>query len=101
MPRNPLKSLRSKLRAEAAADPQGAHFYRIVVTVAAVFFVLALLGIARIGWALEHGSVWVNFRGTVLTRRQMYTALALSGIVALASLGIVVTLTRSLRARRG
>jgi hypothetical protein len=63
-------------------------FYRVVVTVAAVFFVLALLGIARIGWALAHGSVWVNYRGSVLSHAQMYVALALSVTVALGSVAI-------------
>jgi len=55
-------------------------FYRVVGTVAAVLFVLALLGIARVGWALAHGSV--------LSHAQMYVALALSVTVALASVAI-------------
>ena len=63
-------------------------FYRVVVTVAAVLFVAALLGIARILWALAHASVWVNYRGSVLSHAQMYVALALSITVALGAIAI-------------
>lgn len=75
-------------------------FYRVAVTVAAVFFVAALLGIARIGWALAHGSVWVNYRGSVLSHGQMYVALALSAAVALGSAGMVWALLKSVPMRR-
>ncbi len=98
---NRFSKLRERLRGRPpAGDPGEAWGSRVRVTVAALGFVVALLGIARIAWALTHGSVWVNYRGSVLSRGQMYAALALAIGVALGSIGIAVTLRSPGRRRR-
>lgn len=97
---NFLARLRSRLRAETAAGPKGAVFYRIGLTLGASLFVLSLLAIGRIAWAMSHAAVWVNYRGSVVSRDQMYLALALSIVTALGSLGIVVLLWRAVRTGR-
>ena len=96
---NPFKRLVDQLRREASADASGERFFRLLFAFAAVFLVGSVLAIGRIAWALEQGAVWVNFRGSPLSRGDMYLALAMSIAVALCSIGIVVLLHKSLRGR--
>ncbi len=94
---NPLRRFLDQLRTEAAAEADGGRFFRLMLAVAVIFFVGSLLAIGRIVWALSHGLAWVNFRGSPLSREEMYTALTLTVIVALCSIGVVWTLLKSLR----
>jgi hypothetical protein len=94
---NFLDRVLRQLRAESAASAEGGPFLRLVFAVAVIFFVGSLLAIGRIAWALDHGIAWVNFRGSPLSDRDMYTALALSGVAALCSVGVVVSLRKSFR----
>lgn len=100
MSSNPLKRFLDQLRREAAADAPGGRFFRVVFVFAAAFLVGSLLAIGRIAWALDQGAVWVNFRGSPLTRGDMYIALAMSSAAALCSIGIVVLLRKSLSGPR-
>lgn len=95
MSSNFLKRFLDQLRSEAAAE--GGRFFRLMFAVAMIFLIGSLLAIGRIAWALGHGVVWVNYRGSPLSRGEMYTALALSAIVALCSVGIVASLLTSRR----
>ncbi|MGB6452467.1 MAG: hypothetical protein WBE92_17080 [Steroidobacteraceae bacterium] len=97
MSSNFLKRVLHQLRAESAASAEGGPFLRLMFAVAAIFFVGSLLAIGRIAWALDHGVAWVNYRGSPLSRGEMYTALALSTLVALCSVGVVASLRRALR----
>ncbi|MGB6449725.1 MAG: hypothetical protein WBE92_03135 [Steroidobacteraceae bacterium] len=96
MPSNFFQRALRQLRAESAASAESGPFLRLIFAVAAIFFVGSLLAIGRIAWALDHGVAWVNFRGSPLSHRDMYTALALSGFAALCSVGVVVSLRKSL-----
>lgn len=97
MSSNLLSRFLRQLRAESAASSEGGPFLRLVFAVAAVFFVGSLLAIGRIVWALDHGVAWVNYRGSPLSHREMYMALALSAVAALCSVGVVVSLRSSLQ----
>jgi hypothetical protein len=97
MSSNFLKRFLSQLRAESAASAESGPFLRLMFAVAAIFFVGSLLAIGRIAWALDHGIAWVNYRGSPLSHREMYVALALSAVAALCSVGAVVSLRNSFR----
>ncbi len=86
-----------QLRREAGTAPDGGRYFRLLFVVSAIFLVGSLLAIGRIVWALSHGVVWVNFRGSPLSRSEMYTALALSAVVALCSIGLVASLIKAFR----
>lgn len=92
---NPLARLRRRLAAEAAADPRGGLVQRVGIALSGIFLVASLLAIGRIGWALGHGTVWVNYRGSVLSHGDMYLALGLSALVALGSIGMLGLLWRT------
>ncbi len=98
MASNLLKRFVRQLRAESAASADAGPFLRLIFALAAIFLVGSVLAIGRIAWALDHGVEWVNFRGSPLSHREMYAALALSALAALCSVGVVVSLRKSLRA---
>ncbi len=100
MSSNPLRRFLDQLRREIAADAGGGRSFRLMLAIVMIFFIGSVLAIGRIAWALSHGTVWVNYRGSPLSRGELYTALALSGAVALCSIGIVVSMLKSFRASR-
>ncbi len=97
MASNLLQRFLDQLRREAAPSADSARYFRLMLIVSAIFLVGSLLAIGRIVWALSQGVVWVNFRGSPLSHREMYIALALSTLVALCSIGIAVSLIKASR----
>ncbi len=95
-----LTRLTDQLRKDVGGEGGRGRFFRLIFTVATVFCIGSLLEIGRIAWALGHGTVWVNIRGLPLSHSDMYTAIALSAVVAVCSAGIVVLLLQSIRGSR-